>query len=475
MTSTDHHMSLLQQKHEHNNDAQFEHLLNKYGAQVPRYTSFPSVPFWKGAPSSAQWLSSLTETLRQDSRLSVYVHLPFCESLCGFCGCHKIITKNHDSESVYVDALLAEWQVYISHWTEAHIQKQIDWSVLHLGGGTPTFFSPANLHRFLTQLFHFIKPQKDAFLSFEAHPESTSNEHLETLYRHGFKRLSLGVQDFSLDIQELIGRKQTTEKIFSVVNEARKIGYDSINFDLIYGLPKQKIDHIKKNIEIVQQLRPNRIALYSYAHVPWIKPSQRKFSEEDLPDSEEKIKLFITAKELLEKAGYVSLGLDHFSLPDDSLFAAKKTNSISRSFMGYCEHKITNSVGLGISSIGENPHYYVQNNKSLSAYLKHFIEDKKTSLFFESGHKINEIEFVIKEKIQQMMCHGRCQLPLKTDPLYQSTYNKLSPLIEDHLVKIAGDDCVATEQGQLFLRQAAAAFDPYFEYENNKNRFSKGI
>ncbi|MDX1667184.1 MAG: radical SAM protein, partial [Saprospiraceae bacterium] len=318
-------------------------LLDKYNIPAPRYTSYPTVPYWQSdPPSAAEWESRVVDAFSREEGISLYIHLPFCERLCTYCGCNKRITKNHGVEEPYMDLLLKEWQMYLDLLPGKPLLRD-----LHLGGGTPTFFSAGNLERLIRGIAEGARVEAGSEFGFEAHPASTSKAHLEHLYSLGFRRLSVGVQDFDPHILALINRRQTTSQITSVSRYARRLGYTSINYDLIFGLPLQTIPHIERNMEQLRQLRPERVAFYSYAHVPWIKPSQRAYSESDLPRGTEKRALYERGREMLEKMGYEEIGLDHFALPHDALSRARKQGYLHRNFMGYTPQYSRLSIGLG--------------------------------------------------------------------------------------------------------------------------------
>ena len=291
-------------------------LIKKYNIPGPRYTSYPTVPYWDATPPTIeQWKSSVKrsfiETNASDG-ISIYIHLPFCESLCTYCGCNTRITVNHTVEMPYITALLKEWKMYLNIFGETPRIKEI-----HLGGGTPTFFSPEHLNQLIGEIVSTSIICSDAEFSFEAHPNNTTFEHLQTLYKLGFKRLSLGIQDFDPKVQAIVNRIQSFENVEKVVNQARNIGYTSINFDLIYGLPLQTRKSVIDTINKVNILKPNRIAFYSYAHVPWVKPGQRKFTEADLPVDEEKRALYEIGKEKFSE----NLALRYTKIPWSVLFA----------------------------------------------------------------------------------------------------------------------------------------------------------
>src|SRR5690606_14443838 len=280
--------------------SQKQDLISKYNVPAPRYTSYPTVPFWDSETwTEEKWIERIKMAYEQssDEGISLYIHLPFCESLCTYCGCNTRITKNHGVEIPYLNGVLKEWQLY-----KKHLGDDILVSDIHLGGGTPTFFSPENLKLLVEGLLQDCRVSSESEFSFEAHPANTTVEHLQTLYNLGFRRLSLGIQDFDPLIQFLINRKQTEEEVNYVVKQPRKISYTSINFDLIYGLPKQTSTTIRDTVEKVTKLRPDRISFYSYAHVPWLRPGQRHYNEDDLPKDEEKLQLYQLGKKIISQS-----------------------------------------------------------------------------------------------------------------------------------------------------------------------------
>lgn len=324
-------------------------LVQKYNVPGPRYTSYPTVPYWNMEGfSTSVWKQAVKDSFvlsNGKEGISLYIHLPFCEQMCTFCGCHKRITKRHDLENPYIKTLLKEWKLYLNLFQERPVIKE-----LHLGGGTPTFFSPENLKVLIEGLFQFSDRAKDYEFSFEGHPNNTSREHLQTLYDLGFKRVSFGVQDYDEKVQKAIHRIQPFSAVAQVTQWAREIGYESVSHDLIFGLPHQSTEAILETIRKTQTLMPDRIALYSYAHVPWLKGNgQRGFSEADLPCADTKRHMYEAAKELLLEVGYLEIGMDHFALPNDSLYKALESGALHRNFMGYTQSKTRLMIGLGMS------------------------------------------------------------------------------------------------------------------------------
>lgn len=433
-------------------------IIEKYNVPGPRYTSYPTVPFWKNENLSVtQWLSTVNKNYDhfQSNEVSLYIHLPFCESLCTFCGCHKRITKNHAVEKPYIDAVIEEWNLYKN---QLPFQPKI--KELHLGGGTPTFFSPDELIRLVENLFEatHVDPD-DCELSFEAHPNNTTEKHLQRLYDFGFRRLSLGIQDYSPVVQQAIHRIQSVEQVTKVHNAARNMGYKSISHDLIFGLPKQQLSDILDTVSKTLALRPDRISLYSYAHVPWIKGNgQRGFDESDLPQSEVKRNLYTSAKRELEAAGYSEIGMDHFALEHDDLARAFKAKNLHRNFMGYTTQSTSFLIGLGMSAISDSWFGFAQNDKSVEGYLAR-IEKGEIPVF--RGHLLSETELVIRQNILDLMCHF--ETTFHADARYKAMNDQikadLEELISDQLVRIENDTVLVTEAGIPFVRNICMAFD----------------
>ena len=341
-------------------------LTTKYNVAAPRYTSYPTVPAWHTTPSQEEWKELVKACFKKTNSIngiSLYIHLPFCESLCTYCACNTRITVNHKVEEPYLESVLNEWKLYLELLTEKPRIKEI-----HLGGGTPTFFSPVNLQRLLAGILNKVEVCDDHDFSFEGHPSNTTSEHLQTLFDLGFKRVSFGIQDFDPIVQDVINRYQSYEEVDNVVREARRIGYASINFDLVYGLPLQKLETITDTIAKVIQLNPDRIAFYSYAHVPWIKPGQRKFTEKDLPVDVEKRKLYEKGLEMFNLAGYEDIGMDHFAKKSDPLYTSMKEKTLHRNFMGYTDKYTELMISLGVSAISDTCNSFGQNIKVVEAY-----------------------------------------------------------------------------------------------------------
>jgi oxygen-independent coproporphyrinogen-3 oxidase len=432
-------------------------LERKYNVAAPRYTSYPTVPYWESAAfSSEKWSQALirsSQDIDASSGISLYIHLPFCESLCTYCGCNTRITKNHGVELPYIKAVLLEWQMYLRLLESKPTIKE-----LHLGGGTPTFFSPENLNLLISGILEHAAVHADAAFSFEGHPDNTTAEHLRTLYSLGFKRISLGIQDFDPKVQLVINRIQSVEKVQEITRKAREVGYTSINYDLIYGLPLQNLAGLTDTIRSVIELKPDRIAFYSYAHVPWVKPGQRHFTEEHLPSTELKQQLYEVGRAMLKAGGYIDVGMDHFTLPTDSLYLAEKAGKLHRNFMGYSDQNSGIMVGLGVSAIADCWTAFAQNEKNVEAYLKLVNEGR---LPVVKGHILNEEDLVIRRHILNIMCHGSTSWikPDESCPAFFNGLDRMSSLEADGLVRITGQTLVVTEIGKRYLRNICMSLD----------------
>ena len=432
-------------------------LFEKYNVPAPRYTSYPTVPYWqKECPAENAWKKQAVSAFQQNGAISLYIHLPFCENLCTYCGCNKRITKQHSVEEPYIESVLKEWKMYVDL-----LPGRPELSELHLGGGTPTFFSPENLKYLLENILSDVDLPEQYEFGFEAHPNSTTKAHLEVLRDLGFSRLSIGVQDFAPEILEIINRRQTFEDVENVTLWARGLGYESINYDLIFGLPLQTKDHIRTTIEKVKALLPERIAFYSYAHVPWIKPSQRAYSEADLPVGPEKRALYELGRTLLQDAGYFEIGMDHFALPKDSLYKAMEAGTLHRNFMGYTPLYTTLSLALGASSISDSWGAFVQNEKKIEDYQE-VVNAGRFPII--KGHILSDEDRILRRHILNIMCRYETswdQTEYQCDALYQGL-ERLDTLEMDGLIKRYPYKLEVTEKGKPFIRNICMALDAHY-------------
>ena len=433
-------------------------LTNKYNIPGPRYTSYPTVPYWDETSFTYQkWLESLRKSFAESNlneSISLYIHLPFCESMCTFCACFKRITKNHAVESPYIKAILKEWMLYCALLNEKPTIKEI-----HLGGGTPTFFSNKNLEDLINGIFAYGNKSENCEMSFEGHPNNTTREHLQKLFDLGFRRVSFGVQDYSEKVQIAIHRIQPFQNVAKVTYWAKEIGYTSIGHDIIFGLPMQNLDDVLDTINKTNSLQPDRLAFYSYAHVPWIKGNgQRGFKDEDVPKEEEKRKLYEIGKEMLATNGYHEIGMDHFALETDSLYTAYKNNTLHRNFMGYSASKTQLMIGLGASAISDSWFGFAQNVKDIEDYYQ-LLEWDKLPVF--KGHLLTLEDLTIRKHILNLMCQFETSWENEADYFIeiQEIIEELQEMVNDGLVIFEANKIVVTEKGKPFVRNICMAFD----------------
>lgn len=433
-------------------------LVNKYNIAGPRYTSYPTVPYWNSETFSLnKWKSSLKQSFKESNLkegISLYIHLPFCESLCTFCGCNKRITKQHSVESPYIDAVLKEWNLYLELFDEKLIIKE-----LHLGGGTPTFFSPENLKKLINGIFKSATRAENYEFSFEGHPNNTTREHLQALYDVGFRRVSYGVQDYNETVQKAIHRIQPFANVKRATELAREIGYTSVGHDIIFGLPFQTLEHVKETILKTKELLPDRLAFYSYAHVPWIKGNgQRGFNDSDLPTAELKRQQYELGKQLLAEVGYKEIGMDHFALVSDSLYQSMNHGNLHRNFMGYTASKTQAMIGLGVSSISDSWYGFAQNVKDIESYYN-LLKDNVIPVY--RGHILNEEDLIVRKHILNLMCSFKTSwsknyLYIKELP---DILIQLKEMEKDGLLEIKPNAIEVSLKGQPFIRNICMAFD----------------
>ena len=433
-------------------------LVQKYNIPGPRYTSYPTVPYWDNATfSKEKWLKTFQDSFKESNSsegISLYIHLPFCESICTFCACHKHITKRHEVEKKYINTVLKEWDLYVDLLDELPVIKEI-----HLGGGTPTFFSAERLQFLIMGLFKKALRHEDYEFSFEGHPNNTTKKHLQTLYNLGFTRISFGVQDYNLEVQKAINRIQPFENVANVTNWAREIGYTSISHDLIFGLPFQTEKNIIETIVKTKALKPDRISFYSYAHVPWVKGvGQRGFNENDLPKDDKKRELYEVGKELFGVLGYVEIGMDHFALKTDNLYIATEEKTLHRNFMGYTANKTQLMVGLGMSAISDSWYGFAQNVKTVKEYQK-LVNNGEIPVF--KGHILNEEDLIIRNHILNIMCSFSTSWDEKEHSFNEisETINLLKEMELDNLLTIEKGCLIVKKEAKPFVRNICMAFD----------------
>ena len=451
-------------------------LLKKYDVPGPRYTSYPTILHWTDTPTMNEWIESVSDSLdlseRHGNGSAIYVHIPFCRSLCTYCGCNSRITCSTSVGAAYVKTCLKEWELYQARLNRA---QKIPLSELHLGGGTPTFLSPSELDELISGILKHTHQTPDAEFSVESDPRVTRSDHLSTLARLGFRRLSLGIQDFDPVVQQAVNRVQTETQVRDVTEQARALGFNSINYDLIYGLPFQNLQSVEQTIEAVMRLRPDRIAFYAYAHVPWVKPGQRHFTEKDLPSGDEKRALYELGRRLLEAEGYIEIGMDHFALETDVLCEAARNKTLHRNFMGYAPRFVAPLIGLGVSAISDCSDAFVQNEKVIEKYQER-VEQGEIPIF--RGHKLSREDVILRRHVLNLMTRFKTSWDAAEVyvPYLNSVAERLEPLERDELVKLNGKTCEVTDDGRPFLRNICMAFDACLARDNStKQLFSRTI
>ena len=448
-------------------------LIPRYERPGPRYTSYPTAPVWNEEFGEDSFRAALCRA--QNRPLSLYIHIPFCERLCTFCACNREINRDHSVAGPYLDALELEAESI----AEA-IGGERRCIQLAVGGGTPTYLSVPELARMCRIADTHFPPEPDAERSIEIDPRVTTRDQLSVLAEHGFNRVSLGVQDISPKVQRAINRIQPAEQTERVTREARELGVRSVNFDLIYGLPFQTRESFDDTLSQVIDMRPDRIALYSYAHVTWISKQQRGFEKKDLPSAERKLEIFLHANERLSEAGYLFFGLDHFALPEDELSLAARTGDLRRNFMGYTTRASVDLIGLGASGISELRDSYAQSLRRPGEWSERIRSGRLATM---RGWSLSEDDLRRKWLIQRLMCQGEISTVAYEDTFGEplsaripSLAEKLAPLVDDGLLATSGEDYGVTPTGRLFLRPVAMTFDAYLsEPEPSQPMFSSTL
>lgn len=450
-------------------------LLEKYDVPGPRYTSYPTILHWSSSPSTAEWIQSVTGSLKDGTRhgtgAAIYIHIPYCRSLCTYCGCNSRITTKTSVAEPYLRTVLREWELYRQHFGSS---VRIPLSELHLGGGTPTFLSPAELEELVGGILQHVNKTRDAEFSIESDPRVTQPEHLRRLAKLGFRRLSLGVQDFDPLVQIAVNRVQSEQQVARVTDTARSFGFTSINYDLIYGLPFQTLQSVELTVAAVTKQRPDRIAFYGYAHVPWVKPGQRHFTENDLPVGPAKRNLYERGRELLLAAGYREIGMDHFALETDSLWPAAVRGKLHRNFMGYTSRFVMPLIGLGVSSISDSWDMFAQNEKEIESYTERV---NNGELPISRGHKLSVEDRVLRRHILNLMTRfetdwndGNAYVPYLHD-----IDDRLSEFRRDGLLNYSDAHCEVTDDGRAFIRNICMAFDAHLARDTAAKQFSRTI
>jgi oxygen-independent coproporphyrinogen-3 oxidase len=447
-------------------------LLQKYSVPGPRYTSYPTAPYFHPGFTEADWAEALA-TPAADRGLSLYAHIPFCDSLCHYCGCNMVATRDYSKTQPYLASLDREMARTAQLVDTKRVVRQLHW-----GGGTPTYLNPDDIRRLMAMMRQYFTVAPDAEISCEADPRELTREHLAALRECGFNRLSFGVQDMDPDVQQAVNRIQPEFLIRQVLDWSRELGFSSINLDLIVGLPKQTVDSFRRTLERVSVWAPDRLAVFAYAHVPWMKKHQKLINEADLPDSATRLGLQQAVNEMLGAAGYVNIGLDHFARPDDELVRAQQNKTLWRNFQGYTTHKDCDILAFGASSISQTADVYMQNEKSLKRY-----QDRVAATGFavERGLKLTRDDQIRRDAITRVMCDLELDFAafgsewgISFSDYFADALADLRSLADDGLVNISGDRVSVTPTGRLFLRNIGMCFDRYLkEAASEKPRYSR--
>ncbi len=453
-------------------------LLQRFDVAGPRYTSYPTADQFVEAFGEAEYTLALRQrrvgSVGKALPLSLYVHIPFCESLCYYCACNKIITRHPERADVYLRYLSREIDLHTAH---CGVGQQV--SQLHLGGGTPTFLSDEGLRDLMDMIRRSFALVPGGEYSIEVDPRTVDEQRLALLAELGFNRLSFGVQDFDPDVQKAVHRIQPAEKVFALVESSRRLGFESINVDLIYGLPRQTPGSFDRTLAQVAQLRPDRIALYAYAHLPERFKPQRRIVTAELPNASAKVGMLSQAIDIFAQSGYTYIGMDHFALPDDALAVAKRQGRLHRNFQGYSTQPDCDLISLGVSAIGRVGATYSQNAKTLDEYYDAI---NQGHLPITRGLALSRDDLVRRAVIMALMCQGELLYEaveeawlIEFKSYFESEMQQLEALAEQGLVALGPDGISVTALGWYFVRGVAMVFDRYLQAHRNRARFSRII
>jgi len=453
-------------------------LLPRYATDGPRYTSYPTAPVWNESYGVEQLRQDLSHgDVEASDGLSLYVHVPFCESLCHFCACNKLITKDHARAGAYLDSIEREIAAVREALRVPRTATQVHW-----GGGTPTWLSPAEIRRLYHALTDAFPVRRDAEISIEVDPRVTGDAHLEALADCGFNRISMGVQDFDPRVQEAVHRIQTPQQTQRLVSAARDAGFESVNFDLIYGLPYQSVESFERTLDQVFAIGPDRIALYSYAHVTWLAKQQRGFERKDLPEPAVKLALMLTAIRRFLSQGYLFIGLDHFARPDDELARALADRTLRRNFMGHTTQAGVDLLGFGPSAISELRTSYAQSVREEPEWRAAVASRGLATM---RGHRLTRDDLERRWIIGRILCHGELRAAEFREAFgrelantYAAELLSLLPAQDDGLVLLSSDGSLTvTPAGRLLVRNLAMAFDAHLESqrESGQRMFSRTV
>jgi oxygen-independent coproporphyrinogen-3 oxidase len=449
-------------------------LLRKYSVPGPRYTSYPTAPHFRTDFGEADWAEVLAAS-SADRGLSLYTHIPFCDTLCHFCGCNMVATRDYNKTRPYLACLDKEMARTAQFVDASRTARQLHW-----GGGTPTYLHPDDIRRLMGMMRQHFTLAADAEVSCEIDPRDLTREHLVALRESGFNRVSFGVQDMDPAVQQAVNRIQSEALIQQVIDWSRELGFSSINLDLIVGLPKQTVESFSRTLERVVAWAPDRLAVFAYAHVPWLKKHQRLIKEAELPDSATRLGLQQAVNEALGAAGYVNIGLDHFARPDDELVRAQQNKTLWRNFQGYTTHKHCDILAFGVSSISQTADVYMQNEKNLKRYEARI---DATGFAVERGIRLTRDDQIRREAITRVMCDLELDFAafgkewgITFADYFADVLSDLRPLAEDGLVSMGPDSIRVTPTGRLFLRNIGMCFDRYLKQTSGEQpRYSKTV
>jgi oxygen-independent coproporphyrinogen-3 oxidase len=451
-------------------------LIVRYGGRGPRYTSYPTALQFSDEFGADDYRNIAAVSNTTDVPLSLYVHIPFCHTLCYYCGCNKIVTRNQARVDRYMEMLYREIDMQSELFDGKRKIEQ-----LHFGGGTPTYLSVEQLDDLMAKLrdaFTFDESDQREF-SIEVDPRTVDEDRIRHLADLGFNRLSLGIQDFDHVVQEAVNRTQTTDDVLNLVLAARETGFESISFDLIYGLPHQNVESFDSTLELVIAMRPDRLAVYNYAHLPQRFKGQRMINDADIPSPEVKLEILHRTIDSLCDAGYIYIGMDHFALPDDELVIARKNGTLQRNFQGYSTHRECDLVALGVSAIGGIGNVFAQNAVTTMEY-EALIENGQLPI--RKGIAVDDDDLLRADVIQALMCYDELSFDqfgkdhgIDFASYFAAEIKRLQPLADDGLIELSNSGVTITESGRLLLRSIAMVFDRYINQAENDNRFSKAI
>ncbi|HAS17176.1 MAG: oxygen-independent coproporphyrinogen III oxidase [Nitrospirae bacterium RIFCSPLOW2_12_42_9] len=450
--------------------------LLKYDKPGPRYTSYPTAPVWNAEFGPERFKAKIIETnsVKDLPPVSLYFHIPFCFSLCFYCGCNSIITKKRGHASEYLSYLRKEIEII-----SQYVKKERRVVQFHWGGGSPDFLSPAEMETLYGHIASNFSIAKDAEIGVELDPRETTLEHMKILKGLGFNRISMGVQDFNPLVQKAINRIQPENITRRLVNWCRDLGFYSVNIDLIYGLPHQTTGTFNKTVEKIIEINPDRIALFNYAHVPWMKRHQKVIREDTLPQGREKLEILKMAIEKFTSAGYVYVGMDHFSKPQDELYIAQKEKTLYRNFQGYTTKAGCDLFGFGITSISMVGNSYSQNHKALKDY---YAALNNGNMATYRGYELNSDDIIRRHVITRLMCDFELT-PSDVEKQFSITFNeyfrkelkRLEPFRDEGLLIMHPDKIEINDSGRILIRNIAMVFDVYLEIQGREMRFSRTI